>query len=230
MSKRILIIATSVTQLGNTGKTTGVWAEELVAPYYEFVQAGAEVEMASAQGGPVAFDPASLEVSGEAKPLIDRFKADAQAQALALQSQKTAEVDVDRFDAVYFAGGHGTMWDLPTDSGVKRVVEAMYAKGKWISSVCHGAAGLVSACRADGKPIVQGHRINSFTNAEEDAVGLSAVVPFMLETRLRELGAVFESGANWQSFVVQDGHFITGQNPQSSVAVAQSLLKAFKAD
>jgi putative intracellular protease/amidase len=226
MSKRILIIATSVTQLGNTGKTTGVWAEELVAPYYEFIQAGATVEIASAQGGPVAFDPASLEVTGDTKPLIDRFKNDVQAQALAAKSQKTAEIDVDRLDAVYFAGGHGTMWDLPVDAGVQRVVEAMYTRGNWITSVCHGAAGLLSARRADGQPVVQGHLINSFTNAEEDAVGLSAVVPFMLETRLRELGAVFKSGPNWQSFVVQDGCFITGQNPQSSVAVAQSLLEA----
>jgi putative intracellular protease/amidase len=226
MQKRILIITTSVTQLGSTGKTTGVWAEELVVPYYEFVQAGISVEIASAQGGPVAFDSASLEITGEAKPLIDRFKNDAQAQALAAKTQKTAEVEADRFDAVYFAGGHGTMWDLPIDPGVQRVVETLYAQSKWITSVCHGAAGLLSARRPDGQPIVQGQRINSFTNAEEDAVGLSAVVPFMLESRLRELGAVFEGGANWQPFAIQDGLFITGQNPLSSVEVARKLVQA----
>jgi putative intracellular protease/amidase len=226
MQKRILIIATSVTQLGNTGKTTGVWAEELVAPYFELIQAGMAVEIASAQGGPLALDPASLQVAGDAQALIDRFQNDAAAQALARQTQKTAEVDVNRFDAIYFAGGHGTMWDLPVDPGVQRVVEAMYAQGKWITSVCHGAAGLLSARRPDGQPIVQGQRINSFTNAEEDAVGLSAVVPFMLESRLRELGAVFENGPNWQPFVIQDGVFITGQNPQSSLGVAQQLVRA----
>jgi len=130
------------------------------------------------------------------------------------------------FDAVFFPGGHGTMWDLPVDAGVTRAVEAAFAAGVLIASVCHGAAGLVTAKRADGKSIVEGKRINSFTDAEEDAVGLSGVVPFQLESRLRELGAVFAGAANWQAFAVRDGQFITGQNPQSSKLVAQHLVEA----
>lgn len=135
-------------------------------------------------------------------------------------------MDAASFDAVFFPGGHGTMWDLPVDAGVKAAVETAYAAGKLIASVCHGAAGLVSARRADGKAVVEGHRINSFTDAEEEAVGLAAVVPFRLETRLRELGALFEAAPNWQAFAVRDRQFVTGQNPQSSALVAHLLLQA----
>lgn len=226
MTQRILFIATSNTHLGDTGKPTGVWAEELVVPYYQLIDAGAAVEIATPKGGPLAFDPASVKPAGTNDALIERFLSDPVAQAKARSTHVAAAVDAAGFDAVFFPGGHGTMWDLPTDAGVTRAVEAAFAAGAFIASVCHGAAGLVTARRADGKPVVEGKRVNAFTDAEEDAVGLSTVVPFQLESRLRELGAVFESAPNWQAFAVRDDPFITGQNPQSSKRVAQLLVEA----
>ena len=142
---------------------------------------------------------------------------------------KASEFDGAAFDAVFFPGGHGTMWDLPVDAGVTRAVERAFADGKLIASVCHGAAGLVTARRPDGQSIVKDLRVNSFTDAEEVAVGLEKVVPFLLETRLRELGGRFEGTGNWQPFALHDGQLITGQNPQSSHLVAQSLLAALAA-
>jgi putative intracellular protease/amidase len=226
MTPRVLIIATSHTSLGTSGKPTGVWAEELVLPYYQLIDAGAAVEIASPKGGALAFDPSSIKPAGQNDALIERFLADPVAQAEAHATQVAAAVDASGFDAVFFPGGHGTMWDLPVDAGVTRAVQAAFAAGALIASVCHGAAGLVTARRADGKAIVAGKRINSFTDAEEDAVGLSGVVPFRLESRLRELGAVFEGAPNWQPFAVRDGQFITGQNPQSSKLVAQHVVEA----
>ena len=226
MNPRVLIIATSHTRLGDTGKATGVFAEEIVVPYYRLVDAGAVVEIATPQGGALAFDPTSIKPAGQNNALTERFLADPAAQAKAGATHPAAAVDAASFDAVFFPGGHGAMWDLPTDAGVTRVVEAAFAKGALIASVCHGAAGLVTARRSDGKPVVEGKRINGFTNAEEDAVNLSAVVPFQLESRLRELGAEFVGAPNWQSFAVRDGQFITGQNPQSSALVAQHLVEA----
>jgi putative intracellular protease/amidase len=226
MSQRVLIIATSHTSLGTSGKPTGVWAEELVLPYYQLIDAGAAVEIASPKGGALAFDPSSIKPAGQNDALIERFLADPVAQAKAHATHVAAAVDASGFDAVFFPGGHGAMWDLPVDTGVTRAVQAAFAAGALIVSVCHGAAGLVAARRADGKPIVEGKRINSFTDAEEDAVGLSGVVPFRLESRLRELGAVFEGAPNWQPFAVRDGQFITGQNPQSSKLVAQHVVEA----
>jgi putative intracellular protease/amidase len=226
MTQRVLIIATSHTSLGASGKPTGVWAEELVVPYYQLIDAGATVEIASPKGGALAFDPSSIKPAGQNDALIERFLADPVAQAKAHATHVAAAVDASGFDAVFFPGGHGTMWDLPVDAGVTRAVQAAFAADALIASVCHGAAGLVAARRADGKPIVEGKRINSFTDAEEDAVGLSGVVPFRLESRLRELGAVFEGAPNWQPFAVRDGQFITGQNPQSSKLVAQHVVEA----
>ena len=226
MTKRVLIIATSNTSLGNTGKTTGVWAEELVIPYYELVDAGVSVVIATPKGGPLAFDPASLKPAGQNDALTERFLADPVAQKQAQATQVAADVDAAAFDAVFFPGGHGTMWDLPVDAGVTRSVESAFNAGAFIVSVCHGAAGLVTARGADGQPVVRGKRISSFTDEEEVAAGLATVVPFQLESRLRELGARFEGAANWQPFAVRDGQFITGQNPQSSRLVAQQLVAA----
>ena len=226
MTKRVLIIATSNTSLGSTGKPTGVWAEELVVPYYQLIDAGVSVEIATPKGGPLAFDPGSIKPAGQNDALTERFLADPAARALAQATHLVASVDASGFDAVFFPGGHGTMWDLPIDAGVTRAVEVAFAAGALIASVCHGAAGLVTARRPDGKSIVEGKRINSFTDAEEDAVGLSSVVPFQLESRLRELGAVFEGAPNWQAFAVRDGQFITGQNPQSSKLVAKHVVEA----
>jgi putative intracellular protease/amidase len=226
MTKRVLIIATSNTNLGETGKPTGVWAEELVVPYYQLIDSGASVDIATPKGGPLAFDPGSLKPANQNDALTERFLADPVAQGKARATHVAASVDAAGFDAVFFPGGHGAMWDLPVDAGVTRAVEAAFAAGVLIASVCHGAAGLVTARRADGKSVVEGKRINSFTDAEEDAVGLSSVVPFQLESRLRELGGLFECAPNWHAFAVRDGQFITGQNPQSSKLVAQHVVEA----
>jgi putative intracellular protease/amidase len=226
MSRQILMILTSNAQMGASGKRTGFWAEELATPYYALVDAGAEVVLASPLGGAVPVDPGSVKTQGQNAPVVERFLADIALQSALAQTRRAADVDATAFDAVFFPGGHGTMWDLPVDAGVTRAVEAAYADQKIIASVCHGAAGLVSARRPDGAPIVQGMRINSFTDAEEAAVGLSGIVPFALEGRLRELGARFEGAPMWAAFALRDGPFVTGQNPQSSELVAQQVLEA----
>ncbi|MCP1573016.1 putative intracellular protease/amidase [Herbaspirillum rubrisubalbicans] len=222
----ILMIVTSSSRMGDTDKPTGLWAEELAAPYYALVDAGASVVIASTAGGRAPIDPGSVKAQGQNDAIVERMLADAELQQRIAQTLPLGQVKVDAFDAVFFPGGHGTMWDLPTDANVKATVEAAFGAGKYIASVCHGAAGLVSAVRADGKPMVAGKRVNSFTDAEEREVGLAEVVPFLLESRLRELGAIFEGADNWQVFAVRDGQLITGQNPQSSERVAQELLEA----
>jgi putative intracellular protease/amidase len=226
MSKRILMIVTSNSRMGDSGKETGLWAEELAVPYYALVDAGAEVVLASPAGGRAPVDAGSMKPAGQNHPGVERLMKDAAAQAKIETTQRAGAMDATKFDAVFFPGGHGTMWDLPGDAGVTRAVEQAFAHDKLIASVCHGAAGLVSAKRPDGQSIVRGKRVNSFTDAEETAVGLQSVVPFMLESRLRELGGKFEGAANWQPFVVRDGLLITGQNPQSSELVAHEVLSA----
>lgn len=226
MPSQILMIVTSNARLGDTDKQTGFWAEELAVPYYALVDAGAHVVLASPVGGPIPLDPGSVKPKGENEAIVERFLADTDLAALMLTTAKVADLDGATFDAIFFPGGHGTMWDLPTDAGVTEAVEAAFKANKLIASVCHGAAGLVSAKRPDGQSIVKDLRINAFTDAEEIEVGLDNVVPFMLEARLRELGCHFEGAANWTPFAIRDGQLITGQNPQSSSLVAQSLLGA----
>lgn len=229
MSSRILMIVTSNARMGDTGQPTGLWAEELAVPYYALADAGVEVTLASPAGGPAPIDPGSIKPVGQNDPVVERFLADTLLQARIAATPKASEFDGAAFDAVFFPGGHGTMWDLPVDAGVTRAVERAFAARKLIASVCHGAAGLVTAKRPDGHSIVKDLRVNSFTDAEEKAVGLEKVVPFLLETRLRELGGRFEGTGNWQPFALRDGQLITGQNPQSSHLVAQSLLAALAA-
>jgi putative intracellular protease/amidase len=226
MSKRVLMIVTSNAVMGATGKATGIWAEELAVPYFVFTDFGLSVEIASPQGGTVPFDPASIQPKGRNGAEVERFLADAEAQSKFMTTHAIATVDVTKFDAVFFPGGHGTMWDLPNDAHVAKAVEAAHAAGKVIGAVCHGVAGLVSAKDKEGKSILSGKRVNSFTNEEEIAVGLDKVMPFMLESRIRELGGDFEKAANWQAFAVRDGNLVTGQNPSSSGLVAQYVLQA----
>lgn len=226
MPSQILMIVTSNARLGDTDKLTGFWAEELALPYYALVDAGAHVVLASPIGGPIPLDPGSVKPKGENDAIVERFLADTDLATLMQTTAKVADLDGAKFDAIFFPGGHGTMWDLPTDAGVTRAVEAAFEAKKLIASVCHGAAGLVTAKRPDGQSIVKDLRINAFTDAEEIEVGLDGVVPFMLETRLRELGGHFEGVANWAPFAIHDEQLITGQNPQSSGLVAQSLLSA----
>jgi putative intracellular protease/amidase len=226
MSLNILILVTSHALMGGSGKPTGLWAEELATPYYQLADAGVQITLASPRGGVVPLDPASLKPAGQNEASVERMLGDATLQQRLAHSLPLASLQGQRFDAVFMPGGHGTMWDLPQDPQVIATVQNTLAAGRWVASVCHGVAGLVGARRPDGQPVVAGLRVNSFTDEEERAVGLDKAVPFLLESRLRELGARFESGPAWQPYVVQDGLLITGQNPQSSALVAQALLKA----
>lgn len=209
----VLMILTSNAQMGAHGKPTDLWAEELATPYYVLADAGVQVTLASPAGGVAPVDPGSVKPAGQNDPATERFLADAALQQAVTHTVKLSEVDSSRYDAVFFPGGHGTMWDLPGHLDVTRAVERAWVAGRLVGSVCHGAAGLVSARRPDGQSIVAGLRVNSFTDAEERAVGLDGVVPFLLESRLRALGGRFEGGPAWQPNAVRDGQLVTGQNP-----------------
>ena len=226
MNARVLVVVTSHAKMGHTDAKTGIWAEELAVPYYRFVDAGVQVEIASPLGGAAPLEPKSIHPAGENDPVVNRFLADPVAQGRMAASRKLADVQVADFDVIFFPGGHGTMWDLPVDTSVRNAVETAERAGLVIAAVCHGPAGLVTAQRADGKPLVAGKRVTAFTNAEEQAVGLAQVVPFLLESRLLELGATFAAADLWQPFAVRDGRLITGQNPASSAAVADHVMAA----
>lgn len=226
MNKRILMVLTSNDRMGDSGKPTGLWAEELAEPYYALQDAGAAITLASTRGGRAPIDPGSLKARGQNEPAVERMLGDDALLHAVEHTRHVDELAIDDFDAIFFPGGHGTMWDLPVSAGVTQAVEGAYRQQKVIAAVCHGVAGLVTARRDDGKPLVDGRRINSFTDAEEDEVGLADVVPFRLESRLRELGGRFEGAPNWQPFAVRDGTLVTGQNPQSSRRVAELVLQA----
>jgi putative intracellular protease/amidase len=231
MSKKVLFIVTSNNVMGASGKATGIWLEELAAPYYALKDAGVEVLLASPKGGAAPFDAGSVKPAGQNPPVVERFLQDQAAMHAAQTTARAADVDATQFDAVFLPGGHGTMWDLPEDAGVITAVNKAYAHGRVVASVCHGAAGLVGATKPNHEPLVKGLRVNSFTDAEETAAGLMEVVPFALESRLRLLGGQFEGGPDWGAFAIQSpttngGQLITGQNPASSEKVAQLVLEA----
>lgn len=221
---KILIVTTSHARMGDTGKTTGLWFEELATPYWVFRDAGAEVTIASIAGGPVPIDATSIE--GEIPASVARFRDDAQAMAGLQASLPVADARADEYDAVFLPGGHGTMWDLPDDRALIALLEATWAAGKPVAAVCHGPAGLVNVRDPDGRPIVAGRRVSCFTNSEEAAVGLAETVPFLLETRLSVLGAEIQTAPDFQPLAVRDGQLVTGQNPASSEEVARLTLAA----
>ena len=226
---RMLIVLTSHTSLGDTGRATGFYYEELAVPYWAFTDAGFAVDIASVQGGPGAHDPSSLKADAAARPeSVRRFLADPAAMAKLADTLPVGAADPARYDGVFLPGGHGTMWDLPGSEPLARLVGALFDAGKAVGAVCHGPAGLVSAKRADGRPIVKGRRVNGFTDAEEEAAGLTAAMPFPLESRLRELGAHFEGGPNFQLYAVRDGNLATGQNPASSALVAAQVVNILR--
>lgn len=223
---RILIVTTSHGMLGATGKATGLWLEELAAPYWVFRDAGCEVDIVSMAGGKVPLDPRSTESSAAPTPSMTRFLGDPRAKATIENTPALRDVATETYDAIFLPGGHGTMWDLPANEHLGAAVARAYDEGRVVAAVCHGPAGLVGAVRADGKALVGARRVTAFTNAEEAAVGLTDTVPFLLESRLRELGAIFECAGTFKPFVVRDGNLVTGQNPQSSSAVAKAVLEA----
>ena len=220
---KILMVLTSHKELGNTGKKTGFWLEEFVAPYYTFLDAGAEVTVASPKGGEPPLDPQSDTPEGQTE-WTRRFKKDPKAQAVLSSTLKLAIVKATEFDAIFYPGGHGPMWDLAEDATSNALIEAFYNAGKPVAAVCHGPAVLRHA-RFHGEPLVKGRRVTGFTNSEEEAVHLTKIVPFLVEDELKRLGGLYEKAPDWQSYAIVDGHLITGQNPASSGAAAQQLLR-----
>jgi putative intracellular protease/amidase len=220
----VLLVLTSHDQLGDTGKKTGFWLEEFAAPYFVFNDAGATITLASPKGGQPPLDPKSDEPDAQTEA-TERFRKDPAAQAALASTVRLADVKAQDFDAVFYPGGHGPLWDLAEDRVSIALIEAFQAAGKPVAAVCHAPGVLRHVKGADGKPLVSGKRVTGFTNTEEDAVQLTDVVPFLVEDMLKENGGEYSKGADWASYVVEDGLLITGQNPASSQAAAQALLK-----
>ena len=221
---KILMVLTSHDQLGNTGAKTGFWLEEFAAPYYVFKDAGAAITLASPRGGQPPLDPKSDDAASQTES-TQRFKADPAAQALLASTHKLKEVKTDEFDAVFYPGGHGPLWDLAEDAASIALIEAMLAAGKPVVAVCHAPAVLRHPKTVDGKSVVHGKSVTGFTNTEEAAVGLSSVVPFLVEDMLKANGGHYSKGADWQPYVLSAGLLITGQNPASSEPAAKALME-----
>ncbi len=221
---KILMVLTSHNELGNTGEKTGFWLEEFAAPYYTFLEAGAELVLASPKGGQPPLDPKS-DLPDFQTPATERFKQDEQAQQVLANTVKLEEVSQADFDAVFYPGGHGPLWDLAESDQSIALIEAFEQAGKPISFVCHAPGVLRHVKAANGEPLIKGRKVTGFTNGEEAGVELTDVVPFLIEDEFIRLGGHYEKGADWQPHVVEDGRLITGQNPASSEAVAQALIK-----
>jgi putative intracellular protease/amidase len=220
---KILMVLTSHDRLGNTGKKTGFWLEEFAAPYYAFKDAGAEVTLASPKGGQPPLDPKSDEPDAQTAA-TRRFKADDAAQHALAHTGKLADVSAKAFDAVFYPGGHGPLWDLAQDADSIRLIEGMAAAGKPVAAVCHAPGVLRDAKGTDGKLLIDGKKVTGFTNSEEAAAKLTDVVPFLVEDMLIKGGGHYSKGADYQPHVVTDGTLITGQNPASSEPAARALL------
>lgn len=224
----ILMVLTSHSQLGESGKTTGLWLEELAAPYYAFKDARANITLASPAGGKPPVDPHS-EATDSQTDATRRFLADAEATRALAQTHKLSEIDDPAgFDAVFYPGGHGPLWDLADDRDSQRLIESLYAQGKPIGAVCHGVAALRDVRGPFGLPLVRGKAVTGFSNSEERAAGLAEVVPFLVEDMLKTIGGTYSKAADWQAHVVTSGNLITGQNPASSAAAAKAVLQQLR--
>jgi putative intracellular protease/amidase len=220
---KILMVLTSHDELGDTGRKTGFWLEEFAAPYYVFKDAGAEVTLASPKGGQPPLDPSS-DAADAQTDATRRFKSDAAAQKALANTEVLATVSADGFDAVFYPGGHGPLWDLSEDANSNTLIETFAASDRPVGAVCHAPAVLRHPKGADGKPLVSGRTVTGFTNSEEAGVGLTEVVPFLVEDMLKANGGNYRKGEDWASFVVVDGKLVTGQNPASSAEAARKLL------
>ncbi|MDB5781578.1 type 1 glutamine amidotransferase domain-containing protein [Caballeronia mineralivorans] len=220
---KLLMVLTSHDQLGNTGRKTGFWLEEFAAPYYVFKDAGVEITLASPKGGQPPLDPKSDDPDSQTDA-TRRFKSDKDAQAALASTMKLSTVSSAGYDAVFYPGGHGPLWDLAQDPQSIALIEAMVADGKPVAAVCHAPGVLRHTKAQDGSPLVLDKAVTGFANSEEEAVGLTRVVPFLVEDMLKENGGKYSKGPDWQSHVVVAGNLITGQNPASSEAVAKALL------
>ncbi len=225
MSKCILMVLTSHDRLGDTGEKTGFWLEELAAPYYACLDAGAEVVLASPRGGKPPLDPKSDAEESQTEA-TRRFQQDDEAQARLADTQRLSEVNADDFDAIFYPGGHGPLWDLAEDADSIRLIETFWAQQKPVAAVCHAPIVLINARDEAGEPIVKGRHVTGFTNGEEDAVGLTEVVPHLVEEALKACGGHYSKAGDFIPYTCRDGQLITGQNPPSSEAVAKLLLEA----
>lgn len=223
----VLMILTSHDELGNTGKKTGFWIEEFAAPYYTLKDAGVNITLASPKGGQPPIDPKSAEPDAQTDA-TRRFNDDQELQTLLAQTKKLSEVNADDFDAVFFPGGHGPLWDLTTDANSIRLIELFWKSKKPVAAVCHAPAVLLNVKDENGEPLVNGKIVTGFSNTEEEAVQLTSVVPFLLEDELKNKGGQYSKKEDWASYVVKDGQLITGQNPASSEEAAQQLLLLMK--
>ena len=224
--KKVLFVVTSNDKLGNTGEKTGFWSEEFAAPYYELLDKGIEITIASPLGGQPPIDPKSADPSSATED-TKRFDADKALQEKLKNTLKLSTVNQKDYDAVFYPGGHGPLWDLVQDKSSIALIEAFYTNKKPVAFVCHAPAVLKNV-KVKGEYLVKGKKVTGFTNDEEEAVGLTKVVPFLLEDALASNGAIFSKGANWQPYAVEDGLLITGQNPASSKLVAGKLLEKLR--
>lgn len=220
---KILMVLTSHDQLGDTGQKTGLWLEEFAAPYYEFADAGVDIVLASPKGGQPPLDPKS-DAPDAQTPATRRFRADAEVTTALGSTRKLAEVVDEDFDAVFYPGGHGPLWDLAADRDSIRLIESTYAAGKPVAAVCHAPAVLRHTKAADGTPLVKDKSVTGFTNSEEAAVGLTDVVPFLVEDMLKANGGRYSKQDDWQRYAITDGNLVTGQNPASSQDAAKAVL------
>ncbi|KEY60068.1 type 1 glutamine amidotransferase domain-containing protein [Serratia sp. DD3] len=224
---KILMVLTSHDKLGNTGHKTGLWLEEFASPYYVFRDAGADITLASPQGGQPPLDPKSSQPDAQTAS-TRRFDQDTTAQHALANTVKLQDINADDFDALFYPGGHGPLWDLAEDSVSVALIEQFHAQGKPVAAVCHAPAVLRHAKNTSGQPLVMGKQVTGFSNSEEEAVQLTQVVPFLVEEMLKDNGGHYSRGENWQSHVAVDGLLITGQNPASSDATAEAVLKLLK--
>ena len=223
MSKRILMVLTSHDQLGDTGEKTGFWLEEFAAPYYVFKDAGAMVTLASPKGGQPPLDPKS-DADDSQTAETRRFKQDDAANAELANTHLLSEMKAEDYDAVFYPGGHGPLWDLVNDQDSIKLIESFIAQGKPVASVCHAPIVLVNAKDSNGEPLVKGRQVTGFTNGEEDAVGLTNVVPHLVEDALQKCGGIYSKADIFTPYVREDGQLITGQNPPSSAPTAEALM------
>lgn len=224
---KVLMVLTSHDQLGNTGDKTGFWLEEFASPYYVFRDAGAEIILASPHGGRPPLDPKSDE-PGYQTDATHRYKLDMDAQYALAHTWRLSTVNADDYDTVFYPGGHGPLWDLAENSYSIRLIERMNAAGKPVAAVCHAPAAFLHARAVTGAPLVYGKAVTGFANSEEAAVGLTTVVPFLLEDELKNKGGEYSKGADWQPYVVVHDNLVTGQNPASSAGTARAALKLLK--
>ena len=224
---KILFVLTSHDQLGDTGKKTGFWVEEFAAPYYALLDKGAEITVATPKGGQAPIDPSSDTEDSQTKD-TKRFKEDKEAKEIIANTKVLADVNANDFDAVFYPGGHGPLWDLANDLTSVKLIETFNEQEKPIAFVCHAPAALKRVSGTDGNPLVKGKKVTGFTNSEEEAVQLTEIVPFLVEDMLQENGGIYSKKEDWAAYAVQDGNLITGQNPASSELVAEKLLAALK--